>query len=456
MRGFENNRLLGYHGNIENVVWPPISAGRQAALVALLHQLEQSQWFSSEKISRQQYAQLASLAEYAARHSPAFAKRLQLAGLQHHELATPQGLQRLPVLSRRDIQKAGSSLYCSVVPRSHLPVGEVKTSGSTGEPVVVRKSAISNLLWMAMTMRDHFWHGRDFSQRLLSIRANARNFGRHSTWGEPVNLLYPTAESNTVNITTDIKEQIRLIREFKPHNVIIYPSNLAGILAACQQQGQPITGVTHLRTIGETLTPALREHAAAYFQAKVEDVYSSQEMGNLALQCPESGQYHVMENIILEVLDDAGQPCAEGQIGRVVATDLLNLSTPLIRYDIMDYAQAGGACPCGRGLPTIRRIIGRERNLIVKPDGGRHWPLVGFDKFRDIAPISQYQLIQHDLETIEVRLVSEKPVTALQEEKLRAHIRAALGHPYTLNFTYFANRLPLRPNGKFEEFICLI
>ena len=36
-----------------------------------------------------------------------------------------------------------------------------------------------------------------------------------------------------------------------------------------------------------------------------------------------------------------------------------------------DYAEAGGPCPCGRGLPTVKRFLGRERNLLRLPDGTR-------------------------------------------------------------------------------------
>jgi phenylacetate-CoA ligase len=218
-----------------------------------------------------------------------------------------------------------------------------------------------------------------------------------------------------------------------------------------------LPGLRHIRTIGETLPSTVRELASDVFGAKVEDVYSSQEMGVIAIECPSSGLYHVMgEALIVEVLDEAGRPCKDGEVGRVVITALHNFATPLIRYDIGDYAEVAGPCPCGRGLPTLRRILGRERNLIVMPDGTRHWPLVGFTRFREIAPIRQYQFIQHDRERIEVRLVSDEPLSPAQEADLRAVIQGALGHPFAVEFTYFAGRIPRGPGEKFEEFVCKV
>ena len=193
------------------------------------------------------------------------------------------------------------------------------------------------------------------------------------------------------------------------------------------------------------------------FGARVEDLYSSQELGVIAVQCPASDLYHVMaESVIVEVLDPAGQPCDAGDVGSVVVTALHNCATPIVRYDIGDYAEVAAPCPCGRGLPTLRRILGRERNLILMPDGTRHWPLFDAIRFRDIASIRQYQFIQHDRERIEVRVVAERDVSADQERELRGVIQQKLGYPFTLEFTYFDGQLPRTPGGKFEQFVCTV
>jgi phenylacetate-CoA ligase len=132
------------------------------------------------------------------------------------------------------------------------------------------------------------------------------------------------------------------------------------------------------------------------------------------------------------------------------------MATPLIRYDIGDYGEVGPPCPCGRGLPTLARILGRERNLILMPDGTRHWPLVGFQKFREIAPVTQYQFIQHTREDIELRLVTERPFTGEDEKRLRALVQRALEHSFAVRFVYFKERIPAAASGKFEEFVCLV
>jgi phenylacetate-CoA ligase len=220
--------------------------------------------------------------------------------------------------------------------------------------------------------------------------------------------------------------------------------------------GIELPSLRQIVTMGETLSPHVREEAARTFGA-VTDAYSSQELGLIAVQCPDAPLYHLMaENLIVEVLAGNGTACREGEMGRVVVTDLKNFATPLVRYDIGDVAEVGPACACGRGLPTLRRILGRERNLVLMPDGTRHWPLVGFRHFREIAPVMQYQFIQEGPDTLELRLVTERTLTPGEEARLAARVRENLGFDFAVRFRYFSERLPAGANGKFEEFVCLV
>jgi phenylacetate-CoA ligase len=443
--------------DVPGVAWPPVSSGPSASLAALVMLLETTQWMDPVELAAEQHRQLVVLAEHAARRSPHFGRRLESAHLQPRDLATADGLRQLPPLHRRDLQSAGAERYCTDVPASHLPLEETRTSGSTGEPVVVKRTAVDQLFWSAMTIRDHLWHGRDVSKGLSVIRATVPSYSRVTSWGPPVSQLFATGPSQRIPITSSAEQQLDWLSAFEPDNLMIYPASLDALARLCRQRGVALPGLRHVRTIGETLPPALRQLASEVFGAKVEDVYSSQEMGVIAIECPSSGLYHVMaEALIVEVVDGSGRTCKEGEVGRVVITGLHNFATPLIRYDIGDYAEVAGPCPCGRGLPTLRRILGRERNLIVMPDGTRHWPLVGFHRFHEIAPIRQYQLIQNDRERIEVRLVSDAPPSPAQEAALRAVIQQALGHPFALTFTYFAAEIPRGPGGKFEEFVCRV
>ena len=442
-------------GDIAGSIWPPLYSTRLATGVALVQQLDATQWLAAETIGAHQDRQLESLSRHFAAHVPAYRERLRAAGLDGRALDRA-ALADLPPLTRRDLQ-AGDALFCQALPPGHGPVGMAQTSGSTGEPVKVLKTMIGGLFWNAMTIRYHLWQEPDLLGRLCAIRASNLPAERLPSWGGATAELFATGPFLRINNDLDLRQQIDAVADFSPVSLMIYPSNLAAMLDQLEGENSTLPSVQRVRTIGETLSPGLRERTEAQLGATVRDCYSSEEVGYIAIECPAGGLYHVMaETVIVEIVDVDGHPCREGEIGRVLVTDLHNHATPLIRYAIGDMAEAGPPCSCGRGLPTLRRIVGRERNMLLTPDGRRAWPLTGFRDFATIAPVIQYQLIQHALDAIEVRLVVGDPLSTDQEQALTDLITRSLGYPFTLSFTYFADRIPRQANGKFEEYVNLV
>jgi phenylacetate-CoA ligase len=428
-----------------------------AALAALVEQLDRTQWATPEAVAEGQLRHLERLARHGAAQSPDFARRLQAAGLAPSDLGDRRGLTALPVQTRRDVQRAGDSLFCRTTPPGHGRVFESRTSGSTGEPVVVRRTGVNALFWMAMAMRDMRWHGRDLSGRLCSVGARLPERHVAESWGWPASFFARTGPMLVLPVTSDVAVLVDAIVDFAPTTLVVYPSTLAALVEDCRRRRVSLPGLEHLLTIGETLSPAVRADAEDAFDVSLADLYSSEEVGHIAVQCPVSGLYHVAaEAVLAEVLDERGQPCTPGEVGRIVVTDLHNYATPLVRYDIGDYAEVGPACGCGRGLPTWSRVLGRERNLIRMPDGRRHWPLLGLRDSRDVAPVTQFQVVQENAETVTARLVVERPLSRAEEEQLRDRVRASLGHPFDVRFAYVDGRIPSGPTGKYEEFVCRV
>ncbi|MBE0625691.1 MAG: phenylacetate--CoA ligase family protein [Burkholderiales bacterium] len=360
-------------------------------------------------------------------------------------------------MRRRDVQRAGSSLFCTQIPYIHAPVAESSTSGSSGQPVIVKRTGVNRLMWLALTLREHFWQKRDFLGRLAVIRDDHIEGSQldFPNWGPPASLLFETGPSHGISVRTGIARQAEWLQSINPDYLLVYPSNLVALLDLFEQRAWTLPRLRQIRTINETLTSGIRESARRVLGAGIADTYSSAEVGVVAAQCPDGGAYHVMaESLIVEVLNERDDACSPGQIGRVVVTDLQNFATPLIRYDLGDYAEAAEACPCGRGLPTLQRILGRRRNMARLPDGRLLWPGIGGLRYREIAPIRQFQFIQRELETIEVRLVSDAPLCANEEQQIGDLVRKALDFPFELQFVYFSEQIPRGPGGKFEEFVC--
>lgn len=409
-----------------------------------------------------QLAQFGVLADHAYRHSPFFRTRFDQSGLDTGQPWTAASHANIPLLTRAELMQQAEQIYCRVLPPEHGAPHKVQTSGSTGQMITVLRTEVTQLFWLALAMREHLWHQRDFSASLAVIKAftptlDDRTEAARIGWGHPANLLFDTGPSYSQPLSMDVAQQAAWLARIDPRYLLTYPSNLSALLDRFESGGTLPPSLRQIRTIGETLHPGLLERCQRLGGIGIVDMYSSQEVGLIALQCPVSGLYHAQsESLLVEVLNDDGQPCKPGEAGRIVITDLHNFATPIIRYEIRDYAEVGPACPCGRGLPTLSRIMGRRRNMVVFPDGKRHWPLVGAYRFREVADIRQYQVIQHALDEIEVRLVVEHPLSGKQEARLTALIHNALGHPFPLRFSYFNQELPRTRGGKFEEFVSLV
>ena len=445
--------------SLPGVTWPPIVEGDTAAMLALARHLEASQWHDPETLREKQFAQLGQVLPWLSAHSPAFARRLEAAGLSPGDLCTPDGLAALPPIDRRFFREY-PDVDCDAVPPGHAPVGTNVTSGSTGEFIRVKRTRVNQLMWLAMILRDHAWRDTDFCVPLATAKAPNPGLKRFPNWGAPANLLFETGPAMMLPVSTPGDEMFDLLARFETGNLLIYPNALGTLVDAAEARGEKLANLRAVRTVGEAVGDGLRRRCRSILGVPIADAYTSQEAGYIALECPQSGLYHLMaEALIVEVLRADGTPCAEGETGTVTITDLHNHATPIVRYALGDMAEVGGACPCGRGLPTLRRIVGRSRNLIRLPDGNRVWPsLGGFgpEGYLHVVPILQFQLVQTELDLIEIRLVTERPLSADEEWLVTERTLRAIGHPFRIEFRYFEGRLPLPASGKFEDFICLV
>jgi len=405
-----------------------------------------------------QFRQLQGLLQHAAATVPFYGKRLAENGINVDAPLDEEMWSRIPLLTRRDVQSAGDALLSSAVPMSHGRGDTITTSGSTGTPVTVQTTQTSQFFLRCFTLRSSIWHRFDVKRKFTAIRHNNGPGGEYPngiemrSWGGPFDALFVTGPSALLSIMTPVPQQIEWLQRQKPDYFLTYPSNLAALLAYCRENGIRFPKLRAVATMGEILSPYVRRACREIWGVKVLDMYTCQEVGYLALQCPEHEHHHVQsENILLEVLDENDQPCAPGETGRVVITALHNFATPLIRYANGDYAVVGEACPCGRGLPVLKRILGRMRNMMTLPTGEQLWPYFGSDKLRAAAPLRQFQLVQKSLTELEVHLVVERPFTSEDEGRVRSVITGEIGDVFNIVFIYHET-IPRGPGGKYEDF----
>ena len=444
--------------SVPGLAWPGLPGTAGVTMLALQYQLEQSQWWPADVVREQQFRQLRALLSHACGTVPFYRDRLGEAGFAPDRPLTADIWARIPVLGRAEVQAAETALYSTRVPASHGKVYTLSTSGSTGTPVTVRGTTVAQAFWRAFTLRDHLWHRRDITKKLAVIRRLREGQAAYPKgaqapyWGPSTASTFPNGPSAVLSIATTVENQVLWLERENPEYLLTYPSNLLQLAQLYRERGMALPNLRSVETFAEVLQPEVREACREAWDVPVVDMYSAQETGYIALQCPDHEHYHVQaESTLVEVLNDQGKPCGPGETGRVVVTPLHNFATPLIRYEIGDYAEVGEACSCGRGLPVLNRILGRVRNMLTLPSGDTLWPSFPAEMFLAIAPVRQFQLIQRRPDEIEVSLVVEKTLSGEQEGRLREALNRCFGYPFTYRFTY-VDEIPRSASGKFEDF----
>ncbi len=447
--------------SLPDIVSPAVPGPPAATILALLYQLEQSQYYPPDLLTALQCRQLKTLFGYAARRVPFYKDRFTAAGVDPDGEVTPDSLRRLPILTRSEFKDAGEGMWTTALPPAHGKPFMVRTSGSTGRAITLYKTQLMRRMWDAFVVRDVVWHKPDLSLQLAAIRWRDKSQGMAPEgltgqgWGSAVNALYETGPSALLNIASDLQSQVDWLLRQDPGYLLTYPSNLMALLQYFEKHGHRLAQLRGVFTVSEVVTEELRRTCRKVWGVPIMDSYTCEEAGYLALQCPEQEHYHVQsENVFFEVVDDDGRPCRPGEDGRILITSLHNFATPLIRYEVGDYAELGEACPCGRSLPVLSRILGRKRNRLILPNGASEFPYLG--ETEDYVAIGvtskQFQFVQHSVEHIELKLVRPEPLSEEQEEKLKALVVRSLGHPFRVTVSY-PEAIAAQGRGKYEEFV---
>lgn len=436
----------------DGIRWPAFADAAASRLLALQYQLEQSQWWPAERIEAMQLAQFRVVCDHARNTVPFWRDRLANAPAHIDSMAA---LRALPVTSRREIQQAGAAMHSSAPLQEHGPVVSTRSSGSTGEPLQTLGSGWTQLLWQALLLRDHLWHRRDLGGKLAAIR-NRSEAAHLPDWG-PATAPFATGPSAVRAVSGDLDEQLDWLVAENPDYLLSLATNVQALAERSLERGIRLPRLKQVRTFAEMLRPETRPIVHKAWGVGIADSYSAEELGTIALQCPEHDHYHLQsESLLVEVLDEAGRPCAPGEAGQLVVSTLHNFSMPLLRYANGDYAEVGAPCSCGRGLPVLKRIVGRQRNMLLRPDGkGRYWPSFATSVWLHIAPVEQFQVMQTAIDALELRVVCARELTAAECDGLAAALQESLGFRYAVTVTRLAEIARPR-GGKFEDFICAL
>ncbi len=395
--------------------FPPLINPEVALVWLAYRELDRTQWLDPPTLERQQMGQVRLLLEHCQANVPFYAEMLKTAGVQPNDIQSMPDFRKLPLLARQTYQEQYPSFCARSLPPGTKATNTAKTSGTSGVPIQVQQTNVVGLWWLAFFLRDLEWCGLDPRNKLASIRTMTlapqlqqqfRNGLTLPHWHPQLAKLIETGPSHGMDLHQDPRRQLAWLREVAPDYLLSYPSNLDYLASLLREEGKPIPNLKMIQTFAETLSTEMRARIQSAFGVPVKNLYSCVEAGYLASPCPQGHGLHVhAENVILEILDDEGQPCPPGETGRVVLTTLHNFQTPFIRYEILDEATPGPeGCPCGRSLPRLARVDGKFRPMLHLPDGRRKSSRAIIEALGRLDGIRQQQVIQRAADHLIVRI----------------------------------------------------
>ena len=394
-----------YTRAVSGLVFPLHERLKRHDTVAVRRQLEQTQWWSPDRLAQLQVQRLCSLLLHAQQHVPYYRDLFARTGFEPAAVTSLADLQRLPFLGKAEIRANPDALKAD----NAVGLARFNTGGSSGEPLIffIGNQRVSHDV--AAKWRATRWWGVDIGDPEIVV------------WGSPIELtaqdrvralrdkllrteLLPAFEMSAAKLDGFVAR----IRERRPKMLFGYPSALSHIARHAEKRGMRMDelGIKVAFCTSEKLYDDQREAIERIFGCAVANGYGSRDAGFIAHQCPSGGMHLTAEDIIVEIVDADGRVLPAGEAGEIVVTHLATGDFPFIRYRTGDVAVMDTAsCACGRGLPMLKEIQGRATDFVVARDGTVMHGLALIYILRDLPQVAGFKIMQESLDLTRVQVV---------------------------------------------------
>lgn len=435
---------------VRRVIHPLWAKRTHPSYARYLREFERSQYLHPDELRKLQMQRLRQQLVYAYRYVPFYRLRMAEAGLTPLDIQTHDDLRLLPVLAKRDIQDHQDLLVSSNVPTSKRLRNQ--TGGSTGSPLqfYVDKERFDSR--MASVARHDGWAGLrpgDWYAHLWGSRFDVGDKpDPNPSWRQ--RLLHRNLTLHSAAVSEEsMMQYVRVLRKYRPRHMLAYAQSAVLFAEFCQRNNLRDIRFESMIVSAEMLLPGKRAVLEDAFGGKVFNRYGCREVSVIASECEFHSGMHINADALL--VEVAADPSLPSGMGRVLVTDLLNRSMPLIRYEIGDLASLDDTlrCPCGRSLPLIGSIEGRTSDFLRLPSGrmvaGPSLAVLATD-MRDVR---QVQFIQPDPQHVTLKVVAGTGYNTSTEDELRRRVQPYLEGQASLTIVT-ADSIPSEASGKYR------
>lgn len=415
-------RSDSYSWMVQKIILPVGDLLLGTRFIRELEKWRKIQWYNSNQLEEYERERLAKLLIHAT-NKVEYYKNLGLNPIPEDPV---QWLSSFPILHKKNI-KGQESKFIFGEPSKLVKETSSGSSGIQGEVYMSKveastSQAIQTMLWE--------WSGYRLGDPLLQLGITPhRNFIKRIK-----DLMLRTNYQQAFDI--DHSQVDRALKRITS-GTSYFGGYASGLYTYALLASKP-PSFKSIISWGDKMFDHYRKNIESTFNSKVYDTYGCTEGFVIAGQC-EEGSYHILSpHVKLELVDDNGIEVGVGELGRVVVTRLDGFSMPLIRYYLGDLAVKENPemkCKCGRSLPILKRIVGRDTD-IVKTKSGKVLIVHFFTGILEHFPaIRQFRIVQQNREGFILEYIPEQ---ALFREEILTEIKeimeSKINEPMDINF----------------------
>lgn len=270
---------------------------------------------------------------------------------------------------------------------------------------------------------------KDHSPRFTALPKKAK---RHEADSPPeASRTQAANKAFTVNSLLPPQELYEAVSALEPASLVGFASVIAGLARWMQKAQVRLPTVKQVWTTSEVLSPEGADAIRQVLGCEPLKIYASNEFGFMAWQAEKDAPLRIESDRLHVEFLRPGEPtlAATGELSRLVVTDLLNDTMPLIRYDIGDVARPRGPVRATDSLvcATLDGLEGKEADQIHPPDGRSVTTFQILGAIKDTLPHAQYRFVGLSASRYVVQYVPGVGFDPAHLDKTTAKLKEILG-----------------------------
>lgn len=343
---------------------------------------------------------------------PFYRERWDQYGVHPRDIRSISDIQKLPLISKEELRagvKAG--LFPGYKENRRCII--FNTTGSTGTPLTIgwnREFSIRLSTYFSPVIVSDVSHipvNKEVFILILGRGDTIPVISHDNPHMIPPDMTYTRGRISFIDALQSPERILSFINEKKPDFIGGYGGTLANLALCARHQN---ISVHHPRLIGfsgEGLSSRSVRIIEDVFKSPVMTSYVSTETGMIGAEHRYGEGYRVFFwDVVVEIINDSGNPVGPDETGSVVVTTFHNTVTPLIRYSGLDDLARFSPDPDLYGL-VIQAVHGRKIQALFRRDMTRIDPYLIDVIMDEIRGVGQYQVIQHSVDEIEIIIVPD-------------------------------------------------